>query len=329
MLAVQLLARDMYGGMTFNLEFKEPAAYCLLAWGQNGIEALADNALQEPTSKNFSLAFRMLASIAGNHEPPTLADMYINNNLRQVVCNAVNGWDSLADPARSHLHRLMLTIEDDDDAALYAATSLQGLALLDYGVARNLVHALALRSIAVGPRVLATYEKLLVERAKDEPVFHNFFESHPLLLDPRAFEVWSKPDFHGWLEPDFIIRTYENKYIVVEIETPAKALVTGKFQLSAAATHAVTQILQYQEYLNTHIPAASEAFPQFANPVGLVVIGRESSLRAGQKAVLRLENLSRPGITIVGFDTLAATAKANTNNIIHGIPKAITGMRLQ
>ena len=64
MLAVQLLARDMYGGETFNLLLKSPAAYCLLAWRNDGIEALVENALTEPTSKNFSLAFQLLASAA-------------------------------------------------------------------------------------------------------------------------------------------------------------------------------------------------------------------------------------------------------------------------
>ena len=38
MVAVKLLARDMYCGITFNLALKAPAAYCLLAWGKGWAE---------------------------------------------------------------------------------------------------------------------------------------------------------------------------------------------------------------------------------------------------------------------------------------------------
>ena len=49
MLAVKLLAGDMYGGMTFNWELKAPAAYCLLAWREDGLKALVENAVEEPS----------------------------------------------------------------------------------------------------------------------------------------------------------------------------------------------------------------------------------------------------------------------------------------
>ena len=49
------------------MRLKAPAAYCLLALGQEGLRALADP-LEEPTSKNVSLAFRLLASTGGR--PP-------------------------------------------------------------------------------------------------------------------------------------------------------------------------------------------------------------------------------------------------------------------
>ena len=327
MLAVKLLARDMYGGDTFNLELKAPAAYCLLAWGQDGLKALVENALEEPTSKNFSMAFQLLASTAEGHEPQIglfLPDV----QLRESVSRAVGDWNNLTLPARSHLHELMLSIEHDADAAISAGTSLMSLALQDQGAIGNLSHALALRSIAVGPRVLATYNDLMAGTDDDESIFQRFLESHPLMLDPRAFQVWGRPDLHGKLEPDFIIRTYDNSYVIIEIETPAKQLVTKQGQLSAHVTHAIGQVLRYQDYLRTHLPAALEAFPEFTPPAGLVVVGRESSLDADQKAVLRSENQSRSDIRIVGFDVLADIAKAVTNNVIHGIPGTIVGERL-
>ena len=328
MLAVQLLARDMYGGFTYNWTLKAPAAFCLLAWGEGGLNALVENALEEPKSKNFSLAFQLLSSTAGGLEPQSIASFVSDPYLRQAVSNTVGDWNDLALAARSNLRELMLSIEDDDAAILHTGTSLMNLAVQGNGAVRNLSHALSLRSVAVGPRVLAAYDALLAGR-DDESAFQGFFESHPLLLDPRAFQVWGKPDLHGRLEPDFIIRTYDDGYVIVEIETPAKLLVTKRGNLSADATHAIDQVLEYQDYLGAHFAEASVAFPQFTTSTGLVVLGRESSLNAKQKDVLRRVNQSRPNIRIVGFDTLAGTAKAVTSNVIHGIPETILGARLQ
>ena len=329
LLAVKLLARDMYGGFTYNWELKAPAAYCLLAWGQAGLKALVENALEEPTSKNFSLALKSLASIAEGHQPELTTTLMPSHQYREAVSQTVGDWSNLVLAARRHLHELILGIEDDKDANFYVGAALHHLAFGDNRIVGNLIHALALRSIAVGPKVLATYEGLLAGPGNNESVFQRFFESHPLLLDPRSFQVWAQPDLHGRYEPDFVIRTYDNSYVIVEIETPAKQLVTQQYQLSSHTTHAITQVLQYQEYLRTHLEAAVGTFPEFTPPSGLVVVGRESSLDAGQKAVLRLEKLSRPDITIVGFDTLADTAREITSNVVHGIPGTILDTRLK
>ncbi len=326
MVAAQLLARDVYGGDTYNLMYKAPAAYSLLAWEKHGLAALVENALETPSSKNFSMAFQLLACAAEGRDPDFV--LVRDGHLRQAVANAVGDWNVLASEAREQLRVLMLSIEDDDDVGMYVSTALMGLAMGSSGAIRHLSSALAFRSVALGPRTLDEYDELMLERAGDEPAFQRFFEGHPLMLDPRAFQVWGQPDFHGKFEPDFIIRTYDNRYLVVEIETPDKILVTKQRQLSADTTHAISQVLGYQEYLRTHLDAATETFPGFTTAAGLVVIGCESQLSDDQKAVLRSENQSRPNITIVGFDVLSNTAKAVTENVVHGIPGAIKNARL-
>ncbi len=328
MLAVKLLARDMYDGITFNLELKTPAAYCLLAWGQEGLETLVENALEEPTTKNFSMAFQLLASVAEGKEPRAISLMQSNSQLLGAVSRSVGDWNNLALAARSSLHELVLNLEDNATADLSAGTSLLTLAIQDKSAIKNLIHALALRSIAVGPRVLTEYDHLLTGPGDVECIFQDFFESHPLMLDSRAFQVWAKPDFHGRFEPDFVIRTYDNSYVVVEIEKPAKLLMTQERQVSADVSHAIRQVNDYMEYLRTHFAAATETFPEFTVPTGLVVVGLESTLNDGQKAALRRENQGRSDIRIVGFDELANTAKATTNSVIHGIHGVIKDTRL-
>ena len=328
LLAVKLLARDTYDDSSSALLAKAPAACCLLAWGQNGLDALVENALEGPDSSDFSLALQLLACAAEGEEPQMVRSWLTDSQLVEAVSHAVGDWRDLALAARRHLHELVLSVENDNEIALDAGIVLFSLSIKDPHALRSLSHALALRSIAVGHRVLAAYDRLMAEADDKEPSFQNFFESHPLLLDPRAFQVWGKPDLHGRFEPDFVIRSYDNSYVVVEIETPAKRLVTRRGQLSADATHAINQVLEYQDYLRSHITEASRVFPKFTSSTGLVVVGRESSLNTRQKSVLRMENQSRHEIRIVGFDALADTANAVTRNVIHGIPETILDARL-
>jgi len=178
--------------------------------------------------------------------------------------------------------------------------------------------AMCARWLSVGPHTLSEYDNLLNNHPNQEPVFHRFFEAHPQLLDPMALEVWSKPDLHGAAEPDFMIRRIDGTYLVVEIETPGKTLVTSDAQLSAQTTHAIAQVLHYQEFLVQRSAAASATFPDFQTPDCLVVIGLEHLLNAKQRQTLSLENRSRGGIRIAGFDWLAERARTSTRNLIDG-----------
>jgi hypothetical protein len=53
--AVQMLFEDMYGGFTFNYELKAAAAWCLMQWGETGLEALLEGAYRTPKSKNHCI----------------------------------------------------------------------------------------------------------------------------------------------------------------------------------------------------------------------------------------------------------------------------------
>ena len=71
LLAVKLLARDMYGGETLNLLLKAPAAHCLPAWRDDGFRALVEKRHGGTDHQNFSLAFQVLAKTAEGVEPQT------------------------------------------------------------------------------------------------------------------------------------------------------------------------------------------------------------------------------------------------------------------
>lgn len=311
--AVQLLAEDMYGGMTYNIELKAPAASCLLTFGERGLDALVESATRSPTTKNVSLCLSNLASTAAGVAPSLfLRDQSLIAKITQAVQTPL-----LREAARSRLREYVLNIEDEEDAIGAVGSQLLSASLIPtIGPARELISALAIRHLAISRPVLKQYEELLARAKDDERALQAFFERHPQLLDPMAAAVWAKPNLAGAREPDFLIRRSDDTYLIVEIETPGKLLVTKENQLSAFATHAVAQISDYREFLLQRPQTISAHLPRFSDPEGLVVIGLEGRLSTLESAALDRDNRSRTRLRIVGFDWIARRAEAVARNVI-------------
>jgi hypothetical protein len=150
---------------------------------------------------------------------------------------------------------------------------------------------------------------------------------HPQILDPMAQQVWSQPDFHGAHEPDFVIRRADNSYLIVEIETPGKQLMTQAAQLSADATHAEKQATDYREFLDERLSETRRHFPEYSSAECLAVIGLESSLVGSQRRSLANANAGRHKVRISGFDWLAKRARSIIENVSSGELKVIEKYR--
>lgn len=320
--AVQMMAEDMYGGFTYNYELKAAAAICLIRWGEQGLEALIEAAKRTDASKNNSLALEILASVAASADMPQLGQHLLSESLFRFVRDSVSDWQALSASAKNKLQTFVLSFDDDDDVCLAVGLKLHTAPLIGgSAMARELFQAVASRWLAVSQPVLSSYRELMANQPDNEPAFQAFFMRHPQLLDPMVAEVWAQPDIHGAKEPDFVIRRTDNTYLVVEIETPSKLLVTSARQLSAEATHAVTQAVDYAQFLSDRLLEASATFPGFQTPDSLAVVGLEGALSPSQARALRLENGSRHHLRIVGFDWLLRRAEAiATNTITQRVP---------
>lgn len=315
--AVQRLYEDMYGGFTFNLELKAPAALCLLCWHERGVDALIEGAQRTPTSKNRSLAIEVLSMVAARLEPG-FVDVMLPDEVREVVRESLRQSTSLSAYARQCLTGYMLSLPSDGEAAEVAAWAFHSWSRYGGGAesAKEMFAALATRWLVIGNPTIARYRQLILDSPASEKVFQKFLEDVPQLIDPLCSEVWPRPDFHGAMEPDFVLRRSDDSYLIVEIETPAKTLVTEGLQLSAQATQAITQALQYRAFLQERPAEAKACFPNFRDPECLVVIGLERSLNAPQRKALALENEHRSGLRIVGFDWIADRAERIRQNMI-------------
>ena len=326
--AVKILAKDMYGGYTYNYELKSPAAFCLLAWKEEGLEALKEMAIEEHNTKNYSIAIQNLTSVAAGQLPNFIMSMKENKRLYEITSKSVGNPSLLKKKAQKCLNELIMNIDNEEDLGFYLSQSLWSTLMVQPVSAKNLFQSISRRWLAVGLPQIGEYEDLIKNYPKNENVLQDFLEQNPLFIDPLALRVWPKPDLHGKKEPDFVVQRSDNSYLVVEIEIPAKQIVTKQNQLSAATTHAITQVLDYHSFLMERFSETSITFPHFSNPECLVVIGKESILTEDQKLALQRENEHRPRVKIMGFDALLNQARSITENIIEA-PVTVESIRLK
>jgi len=317
--AVQRLYEDMYGGMTFNTELKGPAAVALLCWRERGLDALVEAAQRTPTFKNQFLAVQVLSSLASAYLPELLLGLAGSDELLVAVRESFQGNEALPSLARQRLIGYILALPTDDDAVSSAGFVLSSFTLPpEMGAAKELVAALASRWLAVSKPTLSAYEELIGLHANDEKQFQAFLTEWPQLLDPMVMQLWPEPDLNGAKSPDFVLRRTDGSYLIVEIETPQKRLVTRDLQISAEASEAISQAMRYRSFLMQRVQQASVHFPGMRDAECLVVVGLERELDEEQKRVLALENEHRHALRVVGFDWLANRAEAIRSNIISG-----------
>ena len=300
----------------------------LLLRGEAGFSKILDIALAGRKVKHRSVALTILSIIAqdgliSNGSFGHLTDeaiAAINIKLRSIDAPSIS---------KKFLHRLTAGIPEEDYLNPISM-SLMHMYLGDNNkYAQNLIQSLSNRWLKFGSVALDEYETLLANEAKNEPPFQDFFKKYPQFLDPMAMQVWSQPDFHGALEPDFVVRRFDDTYLVVEIEKPAKRLITMACHLSADATKAEKQATDYREFLDDRIREARNTFPHYKNAECLTIIGTENNLNSKQLSALRQANEIRSGSSkIIGFDRLLSRAKTLLKNLVEGEVEVINRARI-
>lgn len=314
---VQRLYADDYDGMTFKWEIKTPAGAALVCWGEAGLDALAEAAIGHSSFKNVNICLRVLASTAAGQSSVLMSLSSLNSTLMQAITTSLTA--QVARYARKKLTEFVINLSEDD-VHLRVSNALQMLSVFppigDGSPVTELSRALALRTMVVGEPILREFEALIENAPDHEPSFQKFLTAHPQLIDPMAFQVWPKPDLHGAKEPDFLVRRSDDSYLVVEIESPAKPLVTEAGQMTAFVTQAEKQATDYRSFLVRRFEDAARFFPHFNEPDCLVVIGLEGPLTEAQRAALRDVNNHRHRLRIVGFDWILKRSRAVLTNLV-------------
>ena len=285
----------------------------LATFRKEGLDLIVDIALCSHKVKHKSAALSLFTTLAvfgriSESFPPFTPSSLIALVNARIQSEELNG------TARHALRLLVLSLPTAD---LLISLS-QSMMHLHSDLAEELVSALGTKWLRFGPPLLDIYDQMLNGKQGDEPAFQAFLSDYPQLLDPMAIQVWSQPDFHGALEPDFVIRRADDSYLVVEIECPAKILMTGNGLVSQLASHAEAQALEYAEFLSARIAEARMHFPNYRNADCLAVIGLERSLSTEQADALDRANSRKLNSRIIGFDWLLSRARTVVSNIGEG-----------
>jgi hypothetical protein len=156
-----------------------------------------------------------------------------------------------------------------------------------------------------------------------EQLFQTFLEEHPLLLDVYG-EVIPRPAFRypddasplgkTYVEPDFVIRRPGDRYVIVELERPAKPLATKQGHARAELTQPAFQIAEFRDFVLEHYDVLREPFPGInRDPQTMIIISRstETSL-PGRADVRRHMQLLREQLRadeILTYDDLLQRAR--------------------
>lgn len=170
-------------------------------------------------------------------------------------------------------------------------------------------------SLKISPSLLVNFKNMINE-SESEETYHKFLKENPIFLDPLA-QTASKTKLGVEFVTDFVVRRYDDKYLLVEIEKPQDRMFTQSNDFSAHFSHALGQILDFQAWVEENAAYAQKSMPNIASPRGLLIMGRRSDLSELQKKKLHRLNLNLANIEIVTFDDLHTSAVRLYKNLYH------------
>jgi hypothetical protein len=180
---------------------------------------------------------------------------------------------------------------------------------------RNLIfEVFAEPAIKITNRLINRLDSLITESHSEE-TYQQFLSNHPVFIDPLASQVIAKQKLGLEHVTDFVVRRLDNEYILVEIEKPQDAIFTSGDDFTAKFSHAYGQVIDFQEWVDTHGEYARSLLPEISAPKGLLIMGMKAELSERQIAKLKRFNINSKSVEVVTFDDLLRKAKDLYRNI--------------
>jgi hypothetical protein len=131
----------------------------------------------------------------------------------------------------------------------------------------------------------------------------------PTLCAKNAIEVTT----------DFVVQRLDSEYVLVEIEKPQDRIFTSTTDFSAKFTHAFGQVIDFQDWVESHGEYARSLMPGVKSPKGILIMGRKLGLTERQIAKLNRFSLNSRNIEILTYDDVLNRARDLYDNIYSSI----------
>lgn len=165
--------------------------------------------------------------------------------------------------------------------------------------------------------IINKYE-LLLDKKNEEQKYQKFFEENFSFLDIHAVDCRFQPILAGEKRPDFLLFLENQKFRIIEIETPDKKLFKKKDVPTAIFNDRINQISGYMTWIrnNSHILRDRDIPINPENTSGVLIIGLRSILSKSQKKkMLEIQYNYKHLFEIKTFDDILNENKIILKNI--------------
>lgn len=172
-------------------------------------------------------------------------------------------------------------------------------------------------SIKINKKVIDNFLAIIQDPSSSEEVCQRYLFKHPVLIDPLAKEIIPKQRLGSDYITDFVIRKYNDEYVLVEIEKPTTLIFNKSNDFTSYFSHALGQVLDFQEWVESNIAYANVHMPSISSPSGILIIGMMSNLTEHQKKKLRRFNINNQGkVRVMTFDEVLENSIKLYNNMV-------------
>lgn len=189
-------------------------------------------------------------------------------------------------------------------------------------------------------RDISAYQALLDRPAPEAEVqrfleSHLYFWGHELRLGTRDTPLFSQVRLGTEFVCDFVFYDLGStgmEWNLVEIEAPGRRLFKKDGDFSQALHHAITQVENWQHWVNSNQAAADQLMPGVMLPLGFVFMGRRSELDDDRhrEQLLWFNSQNRARIVVHTLDHFLDVANsASHGHAIASLRKARTGVQLR
>jgi hypothetical protein len=155
----------------------------------------------------------------------------------------------------------------------------------------------------------------LLDSAQREEELQQFLNDNPILIAPNAVTIIPKVRLGSEHVTDFVITTYDENYVLIEIEKSTKKLYNKNGDPSADLTHAIKQAEDWRRWVQENISYARQTLPNIIDPNCWVILGRRKDLTHQDASALKRKNLDNQHIIIYTYDDLLNNLKITLKNL--------------